>query len=203
MLNPDSEILHLIDLMPASGRMLCKLASRPEQPTLIAAELPKPWAQSRPIFINFDLWAKISRAQRDLLLLRTVGWVNSVQWLKPDLYQGAAFVGAVGTLVQLFQGDAAGAIVVGGLTTLAGLQIVRSQRSARRELEVDEAALRAAQRRGYTEVAAARALLEAIEAAATLEGRGLNFTELLRCQNLRAIAGTSSVGVPERVRQEG
>lgn len=202
MVNPDSEILHLIDLMPASGRMLSKLASKPEQATVIDAELPKPWSQSRPIFINFDLWAKLSRPQRDLLLLRTVAWVNSVQWLKFDIYQGAALAGVLGTLVELSQGDLVGAMVAGGLTGLAGLQIVRSQRSSRRELEADEAAIRVAQRRGYTEVAAARALLEAIEAAALVERRSLNFTELLRCQNLRAIAGTSTVGVPERIREE-
>jgi hypothetical protein len=202
MVNPDSELLHLIDLMPASGRMLCKLASRPEQPTVIDADLPKPWAQSRPIFINFDLWARLSRQQRDLLLLRTVAWLNSVQWLKVDVYQGAALAGVLGTLVELSQGDLVGAMVAGGLTGLAGLQIVRSQRSSRRELEADEAAIRVAQRRGYTEVAAARALLDAVEATALIERRGLNFTELLRCQNLRAIAGTSTVGVPDRVRDE-
>lgn len=202
MINPDSEILHLIDLMPASGRMLCKLASKPEQLTVIEAELPKPWSQSRPILINFDLWAKLARPQRDLLLLRTVTWVNGVQWLKFDVYQGAALAGLVGSLVELAQGDLVGAMVAGGLTGLAGLQIVRSQRSSRRELEADEAAIRVAQRRGYTEVAAARALLEAIETTAVIERRSLTFTELLRCQNLRAIAGTSTVGIPDRMREE-
>lgn len=202
MINPDSELLHLMDLMPASGRMLCKVASKPEQPAVIEAALPKPWAQSRPIFINFDLWGTLSRSQRDVLLLRTVSWLNGVQWLKVDVYQGAALAGVLGTVVELSQADLVGALVAGGLTALAGLQIVRSQRSSRRELEADEAAIRIAQRRGYTEVVAARALLEAIEAVADLEKRSLTFTELLRCQNLKAIAGQSVVGVPDRMRQE-
>jgi hypothetical protein len=38
---------------------------------------------------------------------------------------------------------------------------------------------------------------------ANIEGRlSLNFTELIRCQNLRAIAGLSAVGVPESIKQE-
>jgi hypothetical protein len=44
-------------------------------------------------------------------------------------------------------------------------------------------------------------LLSAIEAVAAIEGRSLNFTELLRSQNLRSIAGVSPVGVPDRARQ--
>ena len=38
---------------------------------------------------------------------------------------------------------------------------------------------------------------------AELEGRpSLDFIELIRCQNLRAIAGLSLVGVPDKLKQE-
>ncbi|HEY9655303.1 MAG TPA: hypothetical protein V6C50_07410, partial [Crinalium sp.] len=73
--------------------------------------------------------------------------------------------------------------------------------STQTELDADEAALRVAQRRGYEEPEAARHLLSAIEAVAEIEGRSLNFIELLRSQNLRSIAGVSPVGVPDRARQ--
>lgn len=200
MINPDPEIRRLLDLMPASGRMFCKILDKPEQPTVIAVDFPLPWQQSRPIMINFDLWSQLSRPQRDLLLLRTVSWVKSVQWFKPDLYQGLVVAGVIGTLFELAQGDAIGAVTASGLTGLAGSQIWRSSRSDQRELDADEAAMRTAQRRGYSEAEAARALMEAIEISATLERRsGLSFTELLRCQNLRTIAG-SPVGTPEPLR---
>ena len=67
----------------------------------------------------------------------------------------------------------------------------------------DEAAIRVAQRRGYSQTEAAQHLLSAIEAVAQIEGRpSLNFTELIRCQNLRAIAGLSPVGIPEKIKKE-
>jgi hypothetical protein len=37
---------------------------------------------------------------------------------------------------------------------------------------------------------------------AQIEGRSLDFNELIRCQNLKAIAGISAVGVPDSVRKE-
>jgi hypothetical protein len=41
-------------------------------------------------------------------------------------------------------------------------------------------------------------LLTAIEAVGKIEGRsGLNFSELIRCQNLKTVAGLSTVGIPE------
>ena len=47
-----------------------------------------------------------------------------------------------------------------------------------------------------------RALLEAIEAVPELEGRsGLDLSELLRAQNLRAKSGLSGVAVPEEFLQ--
>lgn len=202
-MHPEPEIRRLLDVMPASGRMMTKLVSKPEQRAVIDYPFPVPWMQDRPIWINFDLWSRLSRPQRDLLLLRAVSWVTAVKWFKPNLYQGLAACGFVGAAVELVQVDAVGVAVAGGLTAIALSQIWRNNRSPRSELEADDAAIRVAQRRGYDEPEAARHLLSAIETVAQIEGRpGLNFTELLRCQNLRAIAGISSVGVPESLRKE-
>ncbi|MCA1993787.1 MAG: DUF3318 domain-containing protein [Coleofasciculus sp. S288] len=202
-MNPDPEIRRLLELMPASGRMLTKIVSRPQQIAVIESPFPTPWNRSRPIYINFDLWRRLPRPQRDMLLLRAVSWLIGVKWFKPDLYQGVVLAGVLGGIVELAQGDAVGVVVATGLSALAGTQIWRSTRNSQSELDADEAAIKVATRRGYTETEAARHLLRAIEAVAEIEGRsGLNFTELIRSQNLRAIAGLSSVGVPDTVKQE-
>lgn len=199
----EAELGRLQELMPASGRMFCKLVHRPEQSSVIDATLPFPWQRGiRPIFLNLDLWEQLPEFQRDLMLLRIVSWVTQIRWFKPDIYRGGALVGLVGTLVETSQGDAIGVLVAGGLTALAVRQIWRSQRSDKLELEADELAVQVAQRRGYTETDAARHLLAAIESIARIEGRpSLNFVELLRCQNLKAIAGLSPVGMPESRRR--
>lgn len=202
-MNPEPEIRRLIELMPASGRMLTKIVSRPQQNKVIESPFPMPWSQERPIFINFDLWRRLPKPQRDMLLLRTVTWLVSVKWLKPDLYQCVVLVGVLGGILELMQGDAVGVAVATGLSAIAGTQIWRSTRSSQTELDADEAAIKVAVRRGYSETEAAQNLLAAIESVADLEGRsGLNFTELIRSQNLKAIAGLSPVGVPETVKQE-
>jgi hypothetical protein len=199
---PDPEIRHLMDLLPASGRMLTRLVSKPGQASVIEAPFPQPWVAFRPVSINFDLWNQLSRAQRDLLVLRTVSWVTSVRWFRPSLNQGLVLAGIVGVIVEAVQGDAVGVMVAGSLSAIAGTQIWRSNHSTQRELEADEAAIQVAMRRGYAEVEAARSLLSAIETVAEIEGRpSLNFIELLRCQNLRAIAGISPVGVPGSLRE--
>jgi hypothetical protein len=198
----DFEIRRLLEVMPASGRMMTKLISKPEQSVVIDCPFPMPWMRERPIWINFDLWVRLAKPQRDLLILRTASWLMGVKWFRPNLYQGLLLAGLVGTVVELVQADPVGSIVAGGLTAIAGTQIWRNNHSTERELEADEAALRVAQRRGYSESDAARHLLTAIEAVAEIEGRpSLNFIELLRCQNLKAIAGLSSVGIPDRLRQ--
>ena len=203
MIEPGSEIQRLLDLMPASGRMLTKIVSKPQQPVVIDSPFPLPWAKDRPIFINFDLWGRVPKPQRDLLLLRTVSWLTEVRWFKPDLYQGLVAAGVVGTFVELIQGDAVGVIVAGGLSALAGTQIWRSYRSSQSEIEADQVAINVALRRGYSEAEAAAHLLGAIESVAKVEGRaGLSFIELIRCQNLRAIAGFSSVGIPDVMKRE-
>jgi hypothetical protein len=202
---PDQdEVRRLIDIMPASGRMYTKIVPKPQQSRLIQMPFPYPWNQgARPIYINFDLWTNLSRAERDLALLRAVSWLTGIKWFKPDLYQGVVVAGILGAGVEVAQGDAIGILVSGGLAVLAGSQIWRKTRSVQTELDADEAALRIAQRRGYDPTEAAQALLSSIEKIAELEGRNtLSFSELIRMQNLQKLAGRSPVGVPEGVKKE-
>ncbi len=201
-MNPEPEIRRLLDVMPASGRMMSKIINKPQQSKIIDCEFPLPWNRSRPIYINFDLWRLLSKPQRDLLILRTVSFLGNFKWFKPDIYQGAALAGIVGTVVEFLQADPVGIAIAGGLTGLAMTRIWRDNRSSQVELDADETAIRVAGRRGYSEAEAARHLLSAIEAVAQIEGRSLDFNELIRCQNLRAIAGISAVGVPDIIRQD-
>lgn len=202
-MNPEPEIRRLRDLMPASGRMLTKIISKPQQTAVIETPFPMPWLRDRPIYINFDLWRRLPRPQRDMLLLSTVSWLINIKWFKPDLYQGVVIAGLLGGMVELMQGDAVGVVVATGLSAIAGGQIWRSTRRCQTHLDADTDALKVALRRGYTETEAAQHLLAAIASVAEIEGRvSLNFTELIRSQNLRAIAGISPVGVPESVKQE-
>ena len=56
-MNQDNEISHLLDLMPASGRMMTRIVSKPESTKVIETNFPLPWQRGvRPIQINFDLW---------------------------------------------------------------------------------------------------------------------------------------------------
>ncbi|MEQ8754857.1 MAG: DUF3318 domain-containing protein [Coleofasciculus sp. G1-WW12-02] len=202
-MNPEPEIRRLRDIMPASGRMLTKIISKPQQTAVIETPLPMPWLRDRPIYINFDLWRRLPRPQRDMLLLSTVSWLINIKWFKPDLYQGVVIAGLLGGMVELMQGDAVGVVVATGLSAIAGGQIWRNTRRCQTHLDGDTDALKVALRRGYTETEAAQHLLAAIASVAEIEGRvSLNFTELIRSQNLRAIAGISPVGVPESVKQE-
>ncbi|MEH1923934.1 DUF3318 domain-containing protein [Nostoc sp.] len=197
-MEPNIEIRRLLDVMPASGRMTTKLVSKPEQAKVIDASFPQPWNQTRPIYINFDLWRRLTKPQRDLLLLQMVSWLTGVKWFKPDIYQGAVLAGLLGGFLEAAQSDVVGVAVAGGLSAIAALRIWRTNKSQESELNADAAAIKIAQRRGYSEAEAAQHLLSAIEAVAKIEGRAsFNFTELIRCQNLRAIAGLSPVGIPE------
>ncbi|WP_088241862.1 DUF3318 domain-containing protein [Calothrix rhizosoleniae] len=193
-MEPKVEIRRLFDIMPASGRMTTKIVSKPEQGKVIDVTFPLPWNQERPIYINFDLWHRLGKPQRDLLLLRMVSWLTGVKWFKPDIYQGVTLAGLLAVLLEFSQSDAVGVAVAGGLTAIAINRIWRTNHSQESELNADKAAIRVALRRGYSEVEAAQHLLTAIEAVAKIEKRsGLSFTELIRCQNLRAIAGLSAV----------
>jgi hypothetical protein len=202
-MEPITEISRLLDIMPASGRMICKIISKPEQKTVIETPYPLPWTGTREIWINFDLWSRLSLQQRDLLLLRTVSWLIGIKWFKPDIYQGLVVAAILGGVVELVQRDVVGVVIAGGLTALASTQIWRNNRSSQAELSADEAAIKVAIRRGYSETEAAQSLIRAIDAVAQIEGRSnLDFVALLRRQNLRAIAGLSPVGVPETIKKE-
>ena len=92
-----------------------------------------------------------------------------------------------------------GVIIAGGLSVLAGVRIWRMSQSQKSELNADKTAISIAQRRNYSETEAAQHLLTAIETVPRIEGRsGLDFSELIRCQNLRAImiAGFSPIAMP-------
>ncbi len=198
----NAEIRRLLDLMPASGRMMTKIVSKPEQRQIIASPFPLPW-QQRQISINFDLWRRLSKPQRDLLLLSNITWITGIKWFKPDIYQGVVVAGLLGATVELVQSDPVGVVIGAGLSAFASAQIWRNSRSSKVELEADEAAIKIAQRRGYSETEAAGNLLSAIETVAQIEKRSsLNFVELIRCQNLRAISGLSPVGVPKSERKD-
>jgi hypothetical protein len=197
-MEPNLEISRLLDIMPASGRMWTKIVSKPEQTKVIDMSFPLPWHQLRPIYINFDLWQGLSKSQRDLVLLRTVAWLIGIRWLKPDIYQGVLAVGLVAGGVEVTQGDVVGISVALSLSGLAMMRIWRMNNSQEMEIKADNQAIQVAQRRGYAATEAAEHLLVAIEVLAKIEGRkGLDFMELMRCQNLRAIACLSAVGIPE------
>ncbi|MFB2895452.1 DUF3318 domain-containing protein [Aerosakkonemataceae cyanobacterium BLCC-F50] len=202
-MEPKTEISRLLDIMPASGRMMCKIISKPEQKTVIESPYPLPWTGTREIWINFDLWSRLSLQQRDLLLLRTVSWLIGIKWFKADVYQGLVVASLLGGVFELVQQDVVGVVVSGGLTALASTQILRSNRNSQTQLSADEAAIKVAIRRGYSETEAAQSLIRAIDAVAQIEGRStLDFMELLRRQNLRAIANLSPVGVPETIKKD-
>jgi hypothetical protein len=197
-MEPRVEVRRLLDVMPASSRMTMKIVSKPEQPKVIYATFPLPWNRERPIYINFDLWLRLAKPQRDLLLLQKVSWLLGVKWFKPEIYQGVVLLGLLAGLVESAEADVVGVAVAGGLSAIALVRIWRTNQSSQSELNADLTALRIAQRRGYSETEAAEHLLSAIEAIAHIEKHpSLNFSELIRCQNLRAIAGLSPVGVPK------
>lgn len=199
-MNPDIEIRRLLDVMPASGRMRCKLLNRSNQPLVIQYQPPLPWGD-RLIEINFRLWSQLSRPLRDLLILRAVAWLNRSKLIKLDVYQGLTIAGFVGATLQFIQADAVGVLLAGGLTAFSALQIWRNSRGLQVDVDADTEALRVAQRRGYSEIEAAAALLQAISTVATLERRStLDFNELVRSQNLRRIAGLERDPEPEPLR---
>lgn len=191
------EIRRLLEIMPASSRMTVKIVSKPEQAKVIDVAFPLPWNSDRPIYINFDLWRRLTKPQRDMLLLRTVSWLTGVKWFKPDIYQGVVVAGLLGGFVELAQRDVIGIIAAVGLSSMAVLRIWRQNNNQDSEIGADTTAIKIAQRRDYTETEAAEHLLNAIEIVAKIEGRPcLDFIELIRTQNLRATAGLSSMGIP-------
>ena len=192
-MNINEEIARLRDLLPASWRMSTSIKSKPEQPELIASSQILPWAKGTQIEINFRLWRQLIEAERDLLVLR------EISWRQVGIYQGVGAMAIVGGVVETVQGDVTGIAIAILLGTIGINQILRGNKSSQIQVLADNEAIAVAQKRGYREDEAARALLEAIPAAAKLSGRDKpEFTELIRCQNLKAIAGLSKTTIPEK-----
>ncbi|MDH6099300.1 DUF3318 domain-containing protein [Anabaenopsis sp. FSS-46] len=192
-----AEIRRLLNVIPASSRMTVKIVSKPKQPKVIDATFPLPWKRERVISINFNFWSSLPEPQRDLLILQKVSWLTQVKWFQPQIYQGVAIAGLVAGVMESAQGDVLGVGVATGLSAMALLRIWRGNKSSELELNADLAAIAIAQRRGYSETEAAEHLLSAIEAIAGMQNGSLDFNELIRCQNLRAIGNLSPVGVPK------
>jgi hypothetical protein len=200
-MNPASEINRLADLLPASWRMASKIRNLPDQPQVIASNPILPWSSVSEVTINFKLWMQLSPAYQDLLLIREVAWRQRERWFALGTYQFVALGASVGMISQLWQSDPVGIVASGGLLAIAIRQLWQTNRSSETQLEADSDALRVAVKRGYEETAAAKTLLEAIQTVAKLEGRNApEFLELLRCQNLRAIAGLTNITVPTELK---
>ncbi|MEM8545692.1 MAG: DUF3318 domain-containing protein [Cyanobacteria bacterium P01_H01_bin.119] len=194
MINPDQEIPRLRELMPASGWMKTRIRSAPSQSQAIATDAPRPWRSIYPLYINFNLWGQLSVPERDLLFLQHISWVTSTNPLKLDVPRTVAAVGAAATLFEIFQGNAVGILMAGGVSAIAATRVWRDSKGPSSKIMADEAAIYVAQRRGYSRSDAARHLASAIETAARIEGRrSLAFNDVLRCQNLNAIAGPAPV----------
>jgi len=187
MFDQNHEIGRLLDLMSASGRMQTKIISKPHQSLVIDTPFPYPWHNTtRKIYINFDLWQGLSRAQRDLILLRSVSWLINIKWFEFNWYQALTILSLAGVIIEFLQSNAIGVIMAGGLTTFALNQIWRKNRSQDKEIEADEMALKIALRRGYNQTEATQALWEGIQEVAKIEGRvNLTLVELLRLKNLK------------------
>lgn len=197
-MNINEEIARLRDLLPASWRMATSIKSKPEQIEPVSSLQILPWQKGTQVNINFRLWRQLPEAQRDMLLLHEVSWRQQTKWLQTGAYQGIAGAAFVGGVVEGLQGDATGMAIAILLGAIGINQILRKNKSSQIEIEADNEALEVAQKRGYSETEAARALLEAIPAVAKLIGRNKpEFTELIRCQNLRAIANLSKTTIPE------
>lgn len=197
-MNINEEIVRLRDLLNASWRMHTAIRSKPEQIELISSSEILPWQKGTQVNINFRLWRQLPEAERDLLLLHEISWREQTRWLRVGVYQGVAAMSLLGGVIEGLQGDVTGIAIAFLLGTVGVNQVLRANKSAQVKLAADKEAIAVAQKRGYCEAEAARALLEAIPNVARLSGRSSpEFIELVRCQNLRAIAGLSRTAVPE------
>ena len=197
-MNINEEIARLRDLLPASWRMTTSIKSKAELSKPIASLPILPWQKGTQVNIDFRLWRQLPEAQRDMLLLYEVSWRQQTKWLQTGVYQGVAAIALIGGIIETVQGDVTGIAIALLLGTIGINQILRTHKSSQVQVQADNEAIEIAQKRNYSQVEAARALLEAIPAIARLMGRSTpEFTELIRCQNLRAIAGLSKTTIPD------
>jgi hypothetical protein len=200
MNNAAKEILRLRDLLPASWRMSTEIKGGRDPAQVIASKPIAPWKSSTTVYINFGLWFQLSEAQRDLLFLREVSWRQNSKWFKLETYQLATLAAVIFTIPEVVQFDPAGMSLGFLFTTVAVKQVLKQAKSNKVQIDADNEAIAVAKMRGYTDINAARSLLDAIKTVAKLENRGApDFVDLVRCQNLRAIGGLSSVGVSGNV----
>ncbi len=199
-MNINEEIARLRDLLPASWRMTTSIKSKPEQSKPITSLPILPWQKGTQINIDFRLWRQLPEAQRDMLLLYEVSWRQQTKWLQTGSYQGVAAIAIVGGIIETVQGDVTGIAIALLLGTVGINQILRTNKSSQVQVQADNEAIEIAQKRNYSQVEAARALLEAIPGIARLMGRNTpEFIELIRCQNLKAIAGLSKTTIPDKI----
>ena len=199
-MNINEEIARLRDLLPASWRMTTSIKSKAELSKPIASLPILPWQKGTQVNVDFRLWRQLPEAQRDMLLLYEVSWRQQTKWLQTGVYQGVAAIALIGGIIETVQGDVTGIAIALLLGTIGINQILRTHKSSQVQVQADNEAIEIAQKRNYSQVEAARALLEAIPAIARLMGRSTpEFTELIRCQNLRAIAGLSKTPIPDSV----
>ena len=199
-MNINEEIARLRDLLPASWRMTTSIKSKAELSKPIASLPILPWQKGTQVNVDFRLWRQLPEAQRDMLLLYEVSWRQQTKWLQTGVYQGVAAIALIGGIIETVQGDVTGIAIALLLGTIGINQILRTHKSSQVQVQADNEAIEIAQKRNYSQVEAARALLEAIPAIARLMGRSTpEFTELIRCQNLRAIAGLSKTTIPDTI----
>ena len=199
-MNINEEIARLRDLLPASWRMTTSIKSKAELSKPIASLPILPWQKGTQVNVDFRLWRQLPEAQRDMLFLYEVSWRQQTKWLQTGVYQGVAAIALIGGIIETVQGDVTGIAIALLLGTIGINQILRTHKSSQVQVQADNEAIEIAQKRNYSQVEAARALLEAIPAIARLMGRSTpEFTELIRCQNLRAIAGLSKTTIPDTI----
>ena len=199
-MNINEEIARLRDLLPASWRMTTSIKSKAELSKPIASLPILPWQKGTQVNVDFRLWRQLPEAQRDMLLLYEVSWRQQTKWLQTGVYQGVAAIALIGGIIETVQGDVTGIAIALLLGTIGINQILRTHKSSQVQVQADNEAIEIAQKRNYSQVEAARALLEAIPAIARLMGRSTpEFTELIRCQNLRAIAGLSKTTISDTI----
>jgi hypothetical protein len=199
MLDPTAEINRLKDLLPASWRMNTVVKNSLEQGRVIASTVSQPWQSTVKVWLNFSLWERLSLVERDLLFLREVSLRQQTSWWQVGPYQGMTLLAWIGGVWQLQQGDFSGTAIALMLGVVSGLQIWRQSQSVQVQVQADLEAIKVAEKRGYTETAASRALLQAIAHCVQLEGRTTpSFVELIRLQQLRTILGESPVPMPSQ-----
>ena len=88
-----SEISRLLDIMPASGRMMTKIVGKADQTTIVQTTFPVPWKNDRVIYLNFDLWMNlpnffhIQKLEHQLLWLNCTGMGTNHRLLQRFFWQ--------------------------------------------------------------------------------------------------------------------